>query len=140
MRNDLIRRSSSIGRHLMHVSFKVKYCHKIFKYERVESVCRNIFLQTAKDIGIDIQELGFDKDHVHMIVDIGIKSIPEVAKYLKGRSGYKILKSFPWLKRRYFWNSGLWNPATYFDSLGNNENRLRNYVRDQGIQMRLDAY
>ena len=124
----------------MHVSFKVKYCHKIFKYERVEFICRNIFLRTAKEIGIDIQELGFDKDHVHMIVDIGIKSIPEVAKYLKGRSGYKILKAFPWLKRRYFWGSGMWNPAVYFDSLGNNENRLRNYVKSQGIQMKLDAY
>ena len=54
MRNDMIRRSSSIGRHMMHVSFKVKYCHKIFKYERVESVCRKIFLNTAKDLDIDI--------------------------------------------------------------------------------------
>ena len=140
MRNDLTRRSSSIGRHLMHVSFKVKYCHKIFEYKEVESLCKHIFLKTAEDIGIDIQELSFDKDHAHMIVDIGLKSIPEVAKYLKGRSGYKILKALPWLKRRYFWGSGMWNPATYFDSLGNNENRLRNYVKQQGIQMKLDAY
>jgi len=124
----------------MHISFKVKYCHKIFQYERIEFVCRKIFLQTAKDLDIDIQELGFDKDHVHMIVDIGLKSMPEVAKYLKGRSGYKILKAFPWLKKKYFWSSGLWNPATYFDSLGNNESRLRNYVKQQGIQMKLNAY
>ena len=75
-----------------------------------------------------------------MIVDIGLKSVPEIAKILKGRSGYKILKAFPWLKKKYFWNLGMWNPATYFDSLGNNENRLRNYVKQQGIQTKLDAY
>jgi len=124
----------------MHISFKVKYCHKIFEYKQVKSLCGYIFLKVAKDIGIDIQDLGFDKDHVHMIVDIGLKSVPEIAKILKGRSGYKILKAFPWLKKKYFWNSGMWNPATYFDSLGNNENRLRNYVKQQGIQTKLDAY
>jgi len=84
MKNNFTRRSSTIGRHLMHIGFKVKYCHNIFQYKRIEHVCRNIFLQTAKDIDIDIQELGFDENHVHMIVDIGIRSMPEVAKYLKG--------------------------------------------------------
>jgi REP element-mobilizing transposase RayT len=125
---------------MMHISFKVKYCHEIFRYKEVESLCRHIFLKTAKDLDIDIQELGFDRNHVHMIVDIGLKSLPEIAKYLKGRSGYKILKTFPWLKRRYFWGSGMWNPAIYFDSLGNNEKRLRDYVKHQGIQKKLDAY
>ena len=121
----------------MHIGFKVKYCHEIFEYKEVESLCRYIFLKTAEELDIEIQELGFDKNHVHMIVDIGLKSIPEVAKYLKGRSGYKILKAFPWLKRKYFWKSGLWNPATYFDSLGNNERRLRNYVKQQGKQTKM---
>lgn len=140
MKSNFVRRSSSIGRHLIHISFKTKYCHEIFKYKQVEDLCRHIFLQTAKDIGIDIQELGFDKNHAHMIADIGLVSVPEVAKYLKGRSGYKILKAFPWLKKKYFWGSGLWSPVAYFDSLGNNETRLRNYVRRQGAQARLDAF
>jgi REP element-mobilizing transposase RayT len=43
---------------------------------------------------IDIQEIGFDKDHVHIIVDIGLYSIVEVAKKLKGVSGYKLLRAF----------------------------------------------
>jgi len=44
-----------------------------------------------------------------MAVDIGLLSITEVAKKLKGISGYKILKAMPWLKNKYFWGSGLWS-------------------------------
>ena len=104
-----IRRISSIERHMMHISFKTKYCNKVFEYEEVESLCRYIFLKTAEEMKIDMQELGFDKNHVHMAVDIGLLSITEVAKKLKGISGYKILKAMPWLKNKYFWGSGLWS-------------------------------
>jgi len=68
-----------------------------------------IFLKTAEEMKIDMQELGFDKNHVHMAVDIGLLSITEVAKKLKGILGYKILKAMPWLKNKYFWGSGLWS-------------------------------
>jgi REP element-mobilizing transposase RayT len=44
------------------------------------------------------------------------------------------------LKKRYFWGSGLWNPATYFDSVGNNASAVRKYVKNQGIQLRLTAF
>ena len=140
MESNFVRRSSSIGRHLMHISFKVKYCHEVFEYKEVESLCRDIFLKTAEDIGIDIQELGFDKDHTHMIADIGLRSVPEVSKYLKGRSGYKILKAFPWLKKKYFWGSGFWNPTTYFDSVGDNKGRITNYVKNQGRQTKMKRF
>lgn len=136
----LVRRSSSIGRHLMHIGFKVKYCHKVFEDPLVELICKDVFHITAKELNADIQELGFDKDHVHMIVDIGLLSLPEVAKYFKGRSTTALFRAFPWLKKKYFWGLGLWNPSYFYDSLGNNENKIRKYVREQGIQMKLTAY
>jgi putative transposase len=138
--NGFISRSSSIGRHVMHIAFKVKYCRKIFEYESVRTLCEKIFRDVAQEMKIDVQEIGFDKDHVHIIVDIGLYSIVEVAKKLKGVSGYKLLRTFKWLKKRYFWGSGLWNPATYFDSVGNNASAVRKYVKNQGIQLRLTAF
>jgi REP element-mobilizing transposase RayT len=36
------------------------------------------------------------------------------------------------LKRKYFWGSGFWSPVVYFDSVGRNEDQMRNYVRKQG--------
>jgi putative transposase len=127
----------------MHIGFKVKYCHEIFVYKQVKDLCEKIFLESAKDLDIEIIEIGFHKNHVHMIVDMGIRSIPEIAKCLKGRSGKKILKKFPWIKKKYFWGSGVWNPATFFDSVGNNRKRIREYVRNQGknsVQVKLTAF
>ena len=129
--NDLTRHSSSIGRAVFHMSFKVKYCHKIFEFRQVKKRCEEIFIEVAVAHKITITEIGFDKDHVHLVVDIGLKSIPEVAKLLKGTSGKLLLKEFPWLKKQYFWNSGLWSPATFFDSLGRNIQEVSNYVKSQ---------
>ena len=115
----------------MHLCFKVKYCHPVFEDELVVKICSDIFYTTAKELDAEIQELGFGRDHCHMIVDLGLNSIPHFAKYMKGRSGYFLLKAFPELKRRYFWGSGFWSPVVYFDSVGKNEDKMRDYVRRQ---------
>ena len=39
-----------------------------------------------------------------------------MAKKLKGYVAKKLLKKFPWLKKQYFWGSGLWNPSYYMAS------------------------
>ena len=128
----VIRRSSSLGRHLMHIAFKVKYCHPVFDDELVVKICSDIFYTTAKQLDAEIQELGFDREHCHMVVDLGLNSIPHFAKCMKGRSGYFLLKAFPDLKKRCFWGSGFWSPVVYFDSVGRDEDKMRNYVRKQG--------
>lgn len=46
-----------------------------------------------------------------MIIDMGLYSKPEIAKKLKGFSAKSLLSFMPWLKRNFFWKSGLWNPA-----------------------------
>ncbi|MEM5799052.1 MAG: IS200/IS605 family transposase [Candidatus Aenigmatarchaeota archaeon] len=105
-----------------------KILHKIFKYEPARRLCEHIFRNVANEMKIDIQELGFDKDHVHMIVDIGLYSVIDVAKKLKGVSDYKLLRTFK-LMKKYFWGSGFWSPAVYFDSVGNNAPVVRKYVK-----------
>jgi len=87
----------------MHIGFKVKYCHKVFEDPLVELICKDVFYTTAKKLNAEIQALGFDKDHCHMVVDLGLNSIPNFAKYMKGRSGFAMLKAFPELKKKLFW-------------------------------------
>ncbi len=65
-------------------------------------------------------------------MDLGIRySVEDVAKLLKGTSGYKLLKEFPEMKRKYFWGSGLWGSQIYFDSTGRDADEMRTYVRNQ---------
>ena len=127
----MIRYSSSVGRAMFHIGFKAKYCHKVFGFEKVRNRCKEIFLGVAETHKIAIYNIGFDDDHVHFKADIGLKSIPEIAKLFKGTSGYMLLKEFPELKRKFFWGSGLWSPVVYFDSVGQNNEIISDYISSQ---------
>lgn len=126
--------SSSVGRNVLHLSFKVKYCHEIFNDPRVEKRCEEIFKEVSEAHRWVLREVGFDKNHVHITIDAGTKGPEDVAKALKGTSGRKLLKEFPNLKKTYFWGSGLWSPTIYFDSLGERTIvEMDDYTRNQGM-------
>ena len=126
--------SSSIGRNTLHMGFKVKYCHRIYDDKQVEKRCAEIFREASEKYGLVLHEIGFDRDHVHIDVDGGPNYAPkDIAKLLKGISGRKLLKEFPYLKKKYFWGSGLWNPSYYFDSIGDKtKEEIDKYIRSQG--------
>ncbi|MBD3155133.1 MAG: IS200/IS605 family transposase, partial [Candidatus Aenigmarchaeota archaeon] len=122
-----------------------KYRHKIFGFERIKVVCEKSFYETAEKYGLIIKELGFDIDHLHMVIDIPPRySVSQVVKFLKGRSSRRLFKTFPWLRRKFFLKGGLWSPAYYFDSIGDVQSEIiERYVREQGIkgdQKRLTDY
>ena len=94
--------------------------------------CEEIFREVEGKHGFRLHEIGFDKNHVHLSIDLGVDySVAGVAKLLKGTSGYKLLRAFPEMKRKYFWGSGMWGSQVYFDSTGQDADRMRVYVRNQ---------
>jgi len=113
----------------------VKYCHEIFNDTEVEKRCEEIFQEVSEQKRWLLRETGFDRDHVHITIDAGTNGPADVAKALKGTSGRGLLTEFSYLKKKYFWGSGLWSPAIYFDSLGERTVMdMDEYVRDQGVQ------
>ncbi len=138
-----VRYSSMVGEAWMHGMFKVKYCHNIFDIKEVREECSRLFDEASKRYGIVIEGKGFDSNHVHMKLDIGNYSRPEVAKMLKGYVAKKLFQKFPWVKKRYFWGSGLWNPSSYIAN-PKDIDHLDSYLRKQKWfdlnQTRLNAY
>ena len=125
--------SSSIVRLEAHIAFVTKYRHTVFDDAEFKGRCGQIFHQAAAHHGFEIKEMGFDRDHVHMIVALGAThTVVEVAKALKGTSGRKLLAEFPAVKRRYFWGSGLWSGTIFGDGVGRDANQMTAYVRNQG--------
>src|SRR3989338_6677894 len=119
----------------MHGMFKIKYCHKIFDDEQVRNYCEKLFQEACKIYEIKMSELGFDNNHVHMLVDIGLRTRPEVAKLLKGYTAKKLFQKFLWMKKSkqeggLFWKSGLWNPSYYMES-PKDLARIVKYIRNQ---------
>ena len=132
--------SSSFGQTTMHMCFVTKYRHKVFSFERIKSFCEHMIRKTAAKYDIEVKEIGFDKDHVHMLLGLKPTMSPsEASRLLKGVSSRKIFLAFPWLKN-ILWGGHLWSPAYFFDSVGDNTfDHLTGYVRNQGNSTRLQA-
>ena len=110
--------SSSVGRNILHLSFKTKYCHDIFNFPDVQKRCEEIFREVCKKHRWVLREIGFDLDHVHITIDAETKGPEDVAKTLKGSSRKKLLNEFHHIKKTYFWGSGFCSSTIFFDSLG----------------------
>ena len=131
---ELVRGSSSVFRIEAHVSFKIKYCHNVFDIVEFKERCTELLLLAAADIGIEVTEIGYDRNHVHLDIRwmrISL-SVDQIAKKLKGTSARKLLKEFPGIKKKFFWGSGMWSPVIYGDSLGREPDQIRDYIRNQG--------
>ena len=111
MKSNPTRYSSAVGEVWVMATFKIKYCHKIFDNLGVRELASALFNQAFQKYSIRCRKLAFDSDHVHMILDMGLYSKPELAKRLKGYVGRHCLHLLPQLKQQSFWGSGLWNPA-----------------------------
>ena len=123
---------------LSHSTWNCKY-HIVFapKYRR-----RAIYGQIKKDIGRILRQLCEYKevkiieaeacpDHIHMLVEIPPKmSVASFMGYLKGKSTLRIFDKYANLKykygRRQFWCIGY-----YVDTVGKNEKKIKEYVRNQ---------
>ena len=127
----LIRASSCVGNSWCHAMFKVKYCHKVFDNVDVRMFVFDMINIISINYHLPVKKVGFDSDHVHFEADIRIKSKPEVAKIFRGVIGRKIFEKFPEMKKRYFWDSGFWNPAYLMDNIGSDKEVIERYIANQ---------
>ena len=85
--------------------------------------------------GCRLETIGFDKDHVHMVMIIPPKySIAEVMGTLKSQSASYLRRKFPFLQNVYWKENVLWSPGYFVSSVGIDEATIKNYVQHQGLQ------
>ena len=123
---------------LAHTTWNCKY-HIVFapKYRR-KVICGKIRVDIGKIMrmlcarkGIEIIEAECCPDHIHMLVKISPKySIAEIVGYLKGKSALMIFDRHANLKYRYG-NRHFWCRGYYVDTVGKNEKKIAEYVREQ---------
>jgi putative transposase len=85
--------------------------------------------------GVEIEAIGFDLDHLHMVMVIPPKySISDVMGRLKSQLASRMRKFFSWLDKVY-WNENIvWSPGYFVSSVGLDEDVIKNYVEMQGHQ------
>ena len=81
-----------------------------------------------------MEKIGFDMDHLHMIMVIPPYSIANVMGTLKSKSSSLLRKKYSWLSKVYWKENILWSPGYFVSSVVVDEETIRRYVEHQGLQ------
>ena len=118
-----------------HVVWVCKYRRRILN----PGICgyiQKLFPKLLRSMpGVKLETIGFDKDHLHMVMAIPPKySIASVMGKLKSQSSSQLRKTFPWLAKVYWNESIVWSPGYFVSSVGVDEQTIKKYVEFQGRQ------
>ena len=85
--------------------------------------------------GVKIETIGFDQDHVHMVMVIPPKyAISDVMAQLKSQLSSRMRQKFQWLEKVYWKENIVWSPGYFVSSVGLDEETIKRYVEFQGTQ------
>ena len=73
---------------------KTRYCHNVFDKQAIREYTDAMLTEAMDFYGIRWRKKGFDSNHIHINLDMGLLSKPEIAKRLKGFSSPRIFKAF----------------------------------------------
>ena len=116
-------RSHCKGEASYHIVFCPKYRHAIFYYLPLKRLCERNIYQVADKYGFKIRALEVMPDHVHAFVSIPPNiSLSNVLHAIRGTTGFKFFRAFPWLKEykpghMRFWGGHFWSRGYFFRSV-----------------------
>ena len=127
-----------------HIVFAPKYRRKVFYKEKKVAIGK-ILRQLCEWKGVRIIEAEACPNHIHLFVEIPPKiSVSYFMGYLKGKSSTMLYEQFGELKYKYR-NREFWCRGYYVNTVGKNESRITEYVRNQqkedetGEQLRIPS-
>jgi putative transposase len=120
-----------------HVVIVPKYRYKVFGKDLKKAV-RDELKKLCLWMKITIIEGHVCKDHVHMCIAIPPKiAVSEAIATLKGKTAIRMFNKYPELRKRY-WGSHFWSRGYYVNTVGKNEEQIRQYIREQDKLDRLE--
>jgi putative transposase len=99
---------------------------------RVASRLKRLFYEAASVNRWAIHELSVQRDHVHILIQMGPDmSVARAVQLLKGGTSFKLRKEFPELEE-FLWGDSFWADGYFAESVGTTqEEMVRKYIRDQ---------
>ena len=116
-----------------HIVWVCKYRRRILK-PGLQQYLRRVLPKLLRSMpGVELEAIGFDQDHLHMVMIIPPKySISSVMGRLKSQSSSHLRKSFRWLSKVYWKENIVWSPGYFVSSVGVDEATIKRYVEHQG--------
>ena len=128
--NDINSLSHSKWRCKYHIVFAPKYRRQTI-YGDIRKDIGVILRKLCEQKGVEIIEAELCPDHIHMLVSIPPNiSVSQFVGYLKGKNSLMIFDRHANLKYRYG-NRHFWCRGYYVDTVGKNEKKIAEYIREQ---------
>lgn len=113
-----------------HIVFAPKYRRKAI-YSKIKADIGKIIRKLCEVKKVEILEANACPDHIHLLVKIPPNiSVAQFMGYLKGKSSLMIFDRHANLKYKYG-NRHFWCRGYYVDTVGRNEAKIAEYVRNQ---------
>jgi len=124
--------SHSIYRTEYHLVWIPRYRRKIL-IQGVKQYAQEV-LTNIPNLAPDIEviKLNVQVDHVHMVIIVPPKiAVADVVQYIKTQSAKMLRAKFPFLRKVYIGQDGLWSRGYCVSSIGLNEKEILRYVQYQ---------
>ena len=113
-----------------HIVFAPKYRRQVI-YAKIKADIGQILRKLCEIKKVEILEANACPDHIHMLLKIPPNlSVAQFMGYLKGKSSLMIFDRHANLKYKYG-NRHFWCRGYYVDTVGRNEEKIAEYVRNQ---------
>ena len=116
-----------------HVVFPVKY-RKGLLTEEIQRSLVEIAKGIEERYGVEIEQMGCDENHVHLLCGAHPKYAPgQIVRLFKSISGRELFKRHDWLKKE-LWGGEFWSDGYYVATVGERGDWgvVEKYVRMQG--------
>ena len=126
--------TQDLRRNLYHLIFVPKCRFNMFRGPYAQKICQEAFKEVQDKYGVRIEELEFQKNHVHMMVHIPARlSVSFSVQLLKGVSARRLFEKIPNFKFRYPRGS-FWSRFKYYGTVGPMTDKVvRKYIGAQDV-------
>ena len=116
-----------------HLVMPVKY-RKALLSEEITQGLKEIVKGIEERYGLEIERMGCDQDHVHILCSAHPKYSPgQLVRVFKSVSAKELFRRFPTLKRD-LWGGEFWTDGYYVGTVGERGNWevVEKYIKEQG--------
>ena len=132
---EFVKTAHSVYSLQYHVVWVCKYRRRILNPGVQEYIVKTLPKLMRSMPGVTIETIGFDQDHLHMVMVIPPKySIASVMGRLKSQSASLLRGKYSWLEKVYWAENIVWSPGYFVSSVGVDEEIIKHYVEHQGNQ------
>ena len=117
-----------------HIVLVVKYRKDLFLSQKYVDCIKEILQGIEKRYYIQTETIGFDEDHVHLLLCAAPRYSPsKVISVVKSLTAIELFKRFPELKKD-LWGGEFWSDGGYIGTVGEGANAdiIRTYIKKQG--------